>query len=91
MVELVGARTGRLGRRAPARGALWHHGTMAFENVGPQWDRDEPWQTQQVKIMMRGLTDDSPWMRRQRRLLGAALAGLVAVAVLAIVVSAALG
>ena len=57
---------------------------MAFENVGPQWDRDEPWQTQQAKVTIRGLTDSSPWMRHQRHLL---VGGLVALAALVVVVT----
>ncbi|HEX2578258.1 MAG TPA: hypothetical protein VHK88_18075 [Aquihabitans sp.] len=64
---------------------------MAFENVGPQWNRDEPWQVQEARIGIRGLTDPSPWMRRQRRTLFAALIALVLVAAVAIAVSSALG
>ena len=59
---------------------------MAFEDVGPQWNRDEPWQTQQARITINGLTDKSPWMRHQRRVLGVAL--LVLAAVLAIAIAA---
>ena len=64
---------------------------VAFENVGPQWDRDEPWQAQQAKIVVRGMTDDSPWMRHQRRLLLGVVLALIAIAALAIVVSSLMG
>jgi hypothetical protein len=64
---------------------------VAFENVGPQWDRDEAWQTQQAKIAIRGLTDSSPWMRHQRHLLFGVLIGLVALIMLAIVATALIG
>ena len=63
---------------------------MAFENVGPQWDRDEPWQAQQARIGIRGLTDDSPWLRRQRRVLYAGMLGIVALIVLAVIVTSVL-
>lgn len=64
---------------------------MAFENVGPQWNREEPWQVQQSRIMVEGLTSDRPWARHQRRLLGAVLAGLLVLAILAFVVALLLG
>ena len=64
---------------------------MGFENVGPQWDRDEPWQSQQAKIAIRGLTDASPWMRHQRRVLFCVLLAVATLAVVAIAVSAILG
>ena len=60
---------------------------VGFEDVGPQWDSDEPWQTQQARITVRGLTDDSPWMRHQRRVFFVALAGLVTVIALLIAIS----
>ena len=63
---------------------------MGFENVGPQWDREEPWQAQQAKIAIRGLTDDSPWMRHQRRVLFGVVLTLAAIIVAAIAVSVAL-
>lgn len=64
---------------------------MGFEDVGPQWNRDEPWQAQQAGIAIRGLTDPSPWMRRQRRLIFGLLLGMVVVIALAIAVSAFFG
>lgn len=64
---------------------------MAFENVGPQSDRGEPWQAQLAKSTIRGLTDPSPWMRHQRRLLFGGLIGLSALIVLAIATTALVG
>lgn len=60
---------------------------VGFQDVGPQWNRDEPWQTQQSKIVIRGLTDSSPWMAHQRRLLFGLLLGLAALIVLVTAVS----
>jgi hypothetical protein len=60
---------------------------VAFEDVGPQWGNDKPWQTQHAKILTRGLTSDSPWMRHQRRVLFAALGGLLGVIILVIAVA----
>jgi hypothetical protein len=67
--------------------ALAYGRAMAFENVGPQWDRDEPWQVQSAKITIDGLTEDSPWKRHQRHVFFAALGGLALAIVIAIVVS----
>jgi hypothetical protein len=54
---------------------------VGFEDAGPQWN-PEPSQTQQARIVVRGFTDSSPWMKHQRRLLLGLFLGLAALIVL---------